>query len=204
MSFQRAVAQLLAHEGGFVNHPADKGGATNWGITQATYERWKGRKVTVEEIRNMPVSDAHAIYKANYWDKFSGDQIRQYTMAYAIFDQAVNSGVSTAVARAQKIIGVPADGVMGSKTLAALNAFAEPQFISGYLAATKANYQNIVAKNPTQEVFLKGWLNRVASLESYSLKNLGVSNEALISAGLVITVAVIALLITAPRAKGIA
>ena len=86
MSFQLAVEKVLKHEGGFVNHPDDRGGATNWGITQKVYEKFKGRPVTLAEMKNMPKSDAIAIYKAEYWDKVGGEPITELARLKKVYE----------------------------------------------------------------------------------------------------------------------
>lgn len=187
MSFSKAFTQLIEIEKGFSNHKADKGGATNWGITRATYEKWKGRPVTIQEMINMPKSDAQAIYKAWYWDAFRGDQLKSYPMAYSIFDQAVNSGVVVAVRRAQQVVGVTADGVMGPGTIAKLNSFAEPSFLNGFIDLTLANYKRIIDKDPSQKAFENGWKNRAAELKKYFIANMGTVNTASVSAVAVLT-----------------
>lgn len=177
MNYQDAINKVLLHEGGFVNNPNDRGGPTNFGITQKVYEAFKGRKVSVEEIRNMPKADAVAIYKKNYWDQVGGDKIKFYSVAFAIFDQSVNRGVSAAVKQAQRILGVQADGKAGTGTLAMINAASELDFLNKYLAASENAYRSI-AQNPGQDGFLKGWLNRLSSLSKYTAENLGKPNAA--------------------------
>ena len=168
-----AITKVLEHEGGFVNNPADKGGATNFGITQKVYEAWLKRPVTVAEMKAMPKGNAIAIYKTNYWDKIKGDQLKDYSMAYAIFDQAVNRGISAAVKQAQKVIGVNPDGIAGPSFVAAMNAYDSGKFLINYLVASTEAYKQIVNNNPSQSVFLKGWLNRIDSIKSYATAFVG-------------------------------
>lgn len=167
MNAQTAILKVLQHEGGFVNHPLDPGGATNWGITQKVYEKFKGRRVTLEEMRRMPKSDAIAIYKRDYWDKVRGDSIRSYNVAFAMFDQAVNRGVSASVKQAQKVTGMIQDGIIGPATLNAINSMSETEFLEKYLAESIAAYKAIVARRPASDVFLDGWLKRVDSISDY-------------------------------------
>lgn len=167
MNAQTAILKVLQHEGGFVNHPNDPGGATNWGITQAVYEKFKGRKVTLEEMRKMPKSDAIAIYKQEYWDRVRGDSIRSYKVAFALFDQAINRGVSASVKQAQKVTGMIQDGIIGPATLNAINSMTEKEFLEKYLAESIAAYRAIVARRPASADFLEGWLNRVDSISDY-------------------------------------
>lgn len=188
-NFSKAVEKVLEHEGGFVNHPNDRGGATNWGITQGTYEKFVGHSVTVDEIRNMPKGNAIAIYKQNYWDTVSGDKIKSYPIAFALFDQGVNRGPKRAIQQAQRVLGLTQDGMVGPATLAAINKMDEKQFINKYLEYSETFYRGLASNNPSQAVFLKGWLNRVESLRDYAYANLttvaGISIVALVGIGAV-------------------
>lgn len=184
MNYVDAIEQVLKHEGGFVNNPLDKGGATNWGITQRVYEAFKGRKVTIDEIKSMPKSEAIAIYKRNYWDAIGGDAIRFYSVAFSLFDQAVNRGVSAALKQAQSVLGLTPTGRLDPSFISSLNAIKEEKFLSDFVKASKDAYNAIVSKNPSQSIFLKGWLNRVTSLENYSLKNLGQLNTKTVVSGI--------------------
>lgn len=183
-NFSKAVEQVLIHEGGFVDHPMDKGGATNWGITQKTYENYVGRSVTTDEIRNMPRGNAVEIYKTQYWDKVSGDNISNYGVAFAIFDQAVNRGISSASKQAQRVLGIYPDGIIGKETIARLNAYDAKTFITQYVDMSKAFYQSLVDRNPSQIVFLKGWMHRADSLLEYSMKNAVTVSLSLLVTGL--------------------
>lgn len=163
-----AINKVLATEGGYVNHPADRGGPTNWGITQATYESWVGRSSSLNEIINMPKETAIAIYKARYWDTIGGDFIKSYSVAYAIFDQAVNRGIVVSLKRAQKVLGFSQTGTLANDFINALNNYNPEAFLEQYLLLSEQAYRTIVLNNPTQAVFLQGWLNRVEDLKSYT------------------------------------
>ena len=168
-----AIEKVLKHEGGFIDHKLDRGGATNFGITKKVYEEFVGRPVTVDEIKNMSKGNAIAIYKKNYWDRVKGDSIKDYAVAFLIFDAAVNSGVSAAIKTAQKILGINPDGVAGTEFLKHLNNFNSKKFTEDYLKAREDFYKAIVAKNPSQQVFIKGWLNRVKDNLTYASKWVG-------------------------------
>lgn len=109
---------LLAHEGGFVNHPKDPGGATNRGVTQRVYDAFRDRigqpRRSVRGIANDEVAE---IYARQYWHPIRGDDLPS-GLDYAVFDFAVNSGVKRAAIELQRILGVKADGVIGEVTLA--------------------------------------------------------------------------------------
>lgn len=186
--FKEAVETILKHEGGFVNNQHDRGGATNWGITQRVYEAYKGRAVTIDEIKNMPRTDAIAIYKRNYWDTIKGDQIKFYSVALTMFDQAVNRGVGSVIKQAQRVVGLSPDGVLGSKTLASINIMPEPDFISKFLTESVKSYNAIVEKNPSQNVFIAGWLKRVESLRKDAVKWAGTLNKVAVSAAILVAV----------------
>lgn len=172
-TFRDAIETVLKHEGGFVNNPADRGGATNLGITIGTLSTWLGRQATIADIQNLTKETAIAIYKKNYWDKVSGDAIKYYSVALALFDQAVNRGPASAVKQAQKILGLAQDGVVGANTLAALNKMPDSQFLPQYLSASANFYNTLVKNDPSQGVFLQGWLNRISSLQTQVYAYLG-------------------------------
>jgi len=182
--FQDAVQVILKHEGGYVNHPNDKGGPTNWGITQKVYEAYKGRPVTIDEMKKMPVSDAIDIYKKNYWDKVGGDNLKYYATALTLFDQAVNRGVAVVNRQAQGILGLTQDGVAGAKTIQALNSVADTTFIPKFLTAAENSYKAIVDKNPSQAVFLNGWMKRVQHLGTQARSYFGQLNGTQIGIGI--------------------
>lgn len=203
MDYKDAISKVLEHEGGYVNNPLDAGRRTNMGITQSTYEKFLGRKLSGPDtdapkgqpmseaesvMRNMPKGNAIQIYKTMYWDAIQGDKIKQFTIATVIFDQAVNRGVSAAVKQAQRVLGLTQDGVVGPKTLAALNGVSDASFIPKYLAESATAYKNIVAKNPSQSVFLDGWLKRVDSLKKYATNFLGSVNATTVGIGAAIVV----------------
>jgi len=181
-----AINKVLLHEGGYVNNPKDAGKRTNLGITQKVYETFLGRKLIGPDtdapkgqpmseaesvMRNLPKGNAIAIYKKNYWDMVQGDKIKSYAVAYALFDQAVNRGHNKVVSQAQAILGVPVDGVAGPIFVAAINKMPEKTFLDKFLAASKQSYIDIVKNNPSQSVFLNGWMKRLDSVTDYVSKN---------------------------------
>lgn len=169
----KAITKLLKVEGGFVNNPLDTGGATNYGITKAVYEAYIGRTVTVAEIQNMPIGNAMEIYKSKYWDTIGGDYIKSYAVAYIIFDQGVNRGPASAIGQVCSVLGIPKVSAINSNIIEKLNNFDPEKFVELYLDQSAAFYNALVVSKPTQIIFLKGWLNRVADIRNYALANLG-------------------------------
>lgn len=123
--FDKALARVLAHEGGFVHHAKDPGGATNQGITQRIYDAYRrGRKTRSRTVRLLVPAERDAIYRRQYWDAVNGD-ILPKGADYVVFDGAVNSGPKQAIKWLQRALGAAyrgkIDGVIGLATLAALD-----------------------------------------------------------------------------------
>lgn len=111
---------ILVHEGGYVNHPDDPGGATNMGVIQRTYDGWRTRNGKPRQsVRNITKAEVVAIYKDQYWDKVWGDRLPS-GLDYSLYDFAINSGPSRAIKFIQRLVGVKEDGVMGNVTFDAI------------------------------------------------------------------------------------
>jgi lysozyme family protein len=154
-NFDRCLEMVLKHEGGFVNHPKDPGGATNMGVTLATYEQWVGRSVTIEEMKNLAFQDVAPIYKKNYWDKVRGDDLPS-GVDWSVFDWAVNSGPSRSAKALQKIVMVGQDGAIGPITLAATHSQDAKEVIQAMYYARQRFYENL----STFDTFGRGWTRR--------------------------------------------
>ena len=152
-------------EGGFSNNPLDKGGATMAGITLATFQGYRKSKglpePTVEDLKKISDSEWNAIMKQNYWDKFQADKINSQAIANLLVGWAWGSGPVTAIKQFQKLAGLFQDGVVGAKTLSAIND-ADPKVLFNKIwLARKDFFIDICIRDKTQLVFLKGWLNRL-------------------------------------------
>lgn len=111
---------ILVHEGGYVNHPDDPGGATNMGVIQRTYDGWRRRQgLPTQSVRNITKQEVIKIYKDQYWDKVWGDHLPD-GLDYSLYDFAINSGPSRAIKFIQRLVGVKEDGVMGNITFDAI------------------------------------------------------------------------------------
>ncbi|MBQ3640722.1 hypothetical protein II906_02160, partial [bacterium] len=136
---------VLKSEGGYSNNKADRGGATNYGITQRTYDAYLNKnKLPHKNVANITYEEVKRIYFREYWQASGADKISDFKLALILFDSAVNHGVNGAKVLYQK------SGVDAYKLL----------------ELRKQKYLNIVQKNPSQKVFLKGWLNRIDFLFS--------------------------------------
>lgn len=163
-AFTQAFAYTVGNEGGYTNDAYDSGGPTNWGITQADYAQFKGHPVSAADVKAMPKSDAQEIYKKRYWTSVGADKINDVGIAICMFDIGVVRGIGVPPIYAQQICKVAVDGHVGPITLAAINAMDPKVFITQFSAKAKAGFYGIVARNPTQVKFIKGWVNRANRL----------------------------------------
>lgn len=200
MNSSDAIKKIIIHEGGdkYTNHSADRGGPTRYGITLKTLTAWRGKATSADDVKNLKESEAIAIYKSLYWDKVKGDEI-PYSMAIVLFDQAVNRGVSTVVKQAQKILGITQDGIAGPQFVLSIKKLSESNFIGAFLSESEKSYRSIASNNPSQNVFLNGWLNRVDSLKEYAMANIGVTTA--ISGGVVLLVVFFLIILTSSKTK---
>src|SRR5690606_21067413 len=117
MTFDEAFTRLIAHEGGYVDHPSDPGGATNYGIT----ERVARAHGFTGSMRDLTLEQARQIYRSDYWDRAKSDQY-DGAIGFQLFDAAVNHGIGNAVRFLQRAVGVADDGAVGPLTVAAVQA----------------------------------------------------------------------------------
>ena len=162
-NFSQCFALVLKHEGGYVDNPADPGGATNLGCTKAVWEQYIGRSVTKDDIKALTPNDVMPLYKAKYWDTIKGDDLPE-GVDYAVFDFAINSGPSRAAKALQSVLSVTVDGQIGSATLRALETANPREVATAVCEARLAFLQGL----PTWGVFGKGWSARVVEVEKIS------------------------------------
>lgn len=190
-NFNLFFPKLIKKEGGFVNLPADPGGATNKGITIANWKRYgydkdKDGDIDVNDLKFIDETDAKRFYKAQFWDKLSADKILNQDVAEVFVDHAVNAGQSRSVRMMQHVLntyflkGLVVDGVFGEKTLAAINSVTDnARLFNAFNAVRKAYYayrsnqanrdksldklfaSMNVSPSDTAKIFYDGWINRV-------------------------------------------
>lgn len=150
MNFDQAFERLIGHEGGYVNNPADPGGETNFGISKRSYP--------MENIRSMTLARAKSIYLRDYWGPAGCDAVPD-ELKFDLFDMAVNSGVTTAIRTLQNTVGAVADGVIGPKTLQAINSMPGPRLVARFNGWRLA----FMANTPQFDTFGRGWARRIAA-----------------------------------------
>ena len=158
-NFPACLDFTLAQEGGFVDMRDDRGGATNMGITLATLAAYRGHEVTVGELEAMTQAEAEAIYVADFWRPVNGDALPP-GLDLMVFDMGVNAGPRRSAEQLQAVIGVAQDGIVGPRTLAAVQMVSPRLLIARLGYAQQVYYNGIVQASPSQSVFLAGWLAR--------------------------------------------
>lgn len=158
-------AYTRATKKGFVNDPDDNGGATMIGITIGTYRtycRFKGWKTpSVNDLKNMPYKVWRDIVYTMYWNKWKADIIQDQSIANMVVDWLWHSGATT-IKKVQTLLKVTADGIVGPKTITALNN--DNDIKNKVYTARKNYFEDIVRRNPSQKKWLKGWINRLNSV----------------------------------------
>jgi lysozyme family protein len=162
--YQKLVPFILQWEGGFVNDPLDKGGATNKGVTIATFQQFYGADATVEQLKNITDKQWSHIFKSGYWNDWRADEIRSQSVANILVDWRWLSG-SPAIKNPQRLLGVVPDGVVGPKTIAEVNAIDAKKLFDDIKADRVRYINDIIVRTPTNEKFRKGWMNRLDALQ---------------------------------------
>lgn len=155
MDFETAIGKVLHHEGGYSDHADDPGGKTRYGITEAVARRIGYRG----DMRELPLDLAKRIYRSEYWDAVRADEMPPQ-VRYVLFDAAVNSGVGQAIRWLQRAAGVEADGAIGPRTMAAINAL-DGSGLKARLLAQRLRMMTTLDNWPS---FSRGWARRIADL----------------------------------------
>ncbi len=163
-SYDASLRCVLAHEGGYTNHPDDPGGPTKFGITIGDYRRYVKADANAEDVRAMRLDEATAIYRAKYWDALHGDDLPP-GLDYAVFDYGVNSGIGRAGRALQRVLGVPIDGAIGPLTLSAAARCDRMAAVEAICEERLAFLRSL----RTWPVFGKGWARRVAEVRDVAL-----------------------------------
>lgn len=161
-------AFIRRFEGGYANDPDDRGGPTMRGVTLATYETYCRRRgyprPTVERLQRISDAEWWDILRTLYWDRWQADHIRNQSIAELLVDWVWASG-SPGIRIPQRLVGVTVDGIVGPRTLAAVNGF-EPQraLFDRIMRARVQFIDDIVCRRPTNLKYRRGWLRRLYSI----------------------------------------
>lgn len=173
-NFQRALPLVLRHEGGFVNNPRDPGGATNKGVTIASFRAYVKPKGTVEDLKKITNEQVATVYYRHYWAAVNAHDLPS-GLDYSVFDLAVNSGPARAAKMLQKVLGVTQDGRIGPNTIKA--AEAEPTgVLIDRLNDERLAFLKRIKDNKGRrlwDTFGKGWSRRVEEVREKSIEWVG-------------------------------
>lgn len=157
-NFNDSISIVLKHEGGFADNPFDKGGATKYGISQARYPGLNIRDLTLQEAKD--------IYQRDFWDRYKIGVIRNQNIADLTLDMLVLHGQGTRIL--QKALNksgknITVDNKMGPQTRGALNSVSVNRFVNNAVGERVKYMRGLVSNDPSQKVFLAGWLKRARS-----------------------------------------
>jgi lysozyme family protein len=158
--FEIAIQTILKHEGGYANDPKDRGGETNFGISKRSFPE--------VDIKHLTRAQAIGIYRSSYWENYPVlRELDSQAVATKLFDMIINMVASSAIrifqqsindASAACVVGV--DGRLGPMTVRSANALDPERLLASMRTNAARHYCQIVAHDPTQQQFLRGWLLR--------------------------------------------
>ena len=154
-NFDTCMTMLLAHEGGYVNHPSDPGGMTNLGVTKRTYDEYHGTDIDEKGMRQLTKADVTPIYRRNYWDRCRCQDLAS-GLDWAVFDFAVNAGTGRAARTLQRAVEAEEDGSIGPLTLMLVKQHEVANIINRIAVYREEFYRSL----STFDTFGRGWLRR--------------------------------------------
>lgn len=164
---------ILSWEGGFVNNPNDHGGATNKGVTIATwqaqgYDKNGDGRIDVKDLKMISENDAVRIMRLNFWNRWNADEIEDQSIANMLVDWVWGSG-KYGILLPQRMLGVTADGIVGMRTINALNRQKPQEFFARLRQKREQYLRGICVSRPVNKSFLDGWLHRLHAIGYGSL-----------------------------------
>lgn len=151
-NYDYCLKQILKHEGGYSNHPMDKGGPTKYGITIANYQKYVKPKATAQDVKNMTLDEAKKVYKARYWDYINADDLPS-GIDLCLFDYCVNSGV----------------GRLGTVHKKLGKDYSDPVKYINKVCDERLAFMKAIRGGKDWQYFGKGWSRRVADVRKNSV-----------------------------------
>jgi len=168
---KKIINTIIKTEGGYVNHPVDKGGPTKYGITKQSLSNHLAREVDENDIKQLTKQEAFDIYEQHYYHYPKIDQLPQQ-LHHIMLDMSVNHGPRRAIKILQQELldnnysAGNADGIIGKKTIKTSQKAVNEQgdtLINKLIELRLLFYRHIIERNPSQKVFWSGWMNRAES-----------------------------------------
>ena len=161
MSVDQIIENIIRREGGFVDHPHDRGGPTNFGITLPTLRRFRGVDVDRTDVERLTEEQATEIYRKLYVEDPRFDLIQDELVQEMVVDAGVHHGTGTAARWLQRAVGVDEDGKVGPVTLQAVNeAWQQDEMVRRFTAYRVQFMGQLITRDHTQAPFAHGWLKR--------------------------------------------
>lgn len=154
---------ILKWEGGWANVPGDKGGCTMRGVTIATFRRYYGKSKTCGDLRRLTDTQWDYVFVNGYWNKWRASDIKNQSIANLLVDWYWTSGVY-GIKYPQRVLGVVDDGIVGPKTIAAINNYPDQEELFEKLWNRRKKHFESIAKGSNAK-FLRGWLNRLSDFK---------------------------------------
>lgn len=163
--FARALPFVLEREGGYVDHPADRGGATNKGVTQDAYDAWRvDHGLSPRDVQEITDEEVASVFHERYWVEAHCDAW-WWPLSLAVFDAAVNHGPTRAIKLLQSSARTTVDGIVGPQTHGAIAEMDRTELLNRLRWKRLIYYGRIVRDDPSQAAFIVGWIRRVWELE---------------------------------------
>lgn len=154
-NYEKLAPKVLKWEGGWAGN-IDGKTCTNSGVTLETYQSFFGKKKTCDDLRKMTEDEWKKIFKEGYWDRWNGDSIKDQSIANILVDWLWHSG-TWGIKHPQRVLGVKDDGIVGPKTLAAINEHPYPKLLFAQLWQKREAY----LRGLNKPQFIRGWMNRL-------------------------------------------
>ena len=160
---QTLIDRIIKREGGYVDHPEDRGGPTKYGVTVYTLSSWRGECCAAVDVEQMSVMEARDIYLCMFWQEASLDTLPiSPVLQEMVFDAAVQHDPYDATRFLQRAVNAKPDGLVGPKTIAAIEGLESEMVAARFMAERIKHYGKVITSNPSQACFASGWMNRMS------------------------------------------
>lgn len=161
--YKKLIPTVLKYEGGYAGN-IDGKICTMKGVTLDTYRKYFGRQKTCKELRGISNAEWEYIFKEGFWDRWKADEINNQSIANLLVDWCWVSGIY-GIKYPQRILGVKDDGIVGDKTIAAINNYPNQKELFDKLWNRRKKHFEDIAKTHNRAKFLNGWIRRISAFK---------------------------------------